>query len=212
MMATTMERPFEFIGDITDKKDFWKLPVKVKDKWTVVKDGKEHLELVIVDKKVWTGGTTAIDVNHHDISNVGLKFKSFAEIITGKWRADLLVHVIGVVSDMGYCQFNEENGKKLQDYAAKFINFNNDRKEGEPIIVLLKYGKIKEECFLPKDGQLMSQSTLVCTQSQSSSQIPTEDELLKSINNCLHIGFKIEVEVSYEFSKAGFVLWDREVT
>lgn len=51
-MATTMERPFEFIGDITDKKDFWKLPVKVKDKWTVVKDGKEHLELVIVDKKV----------------------------------------------------------------------------------------------------------------------------------------------------------------
>jgi hypothetical protein len=47
-----MERPFEFIGDITDKKDFWKLAVKVKDKWTVVKDGKEHLELVIVDKKV----------------------------------------------------------------------------------------------------------------------------------------------------------------
>lgn len=91
-------------------------------------------------KQVWTGGTTAIDVNHHDISNVGLKFKSFAEIITGKWRADLLVRkskfydtyivhkcykhylissyfstdVIGVVSDMGYCQFNEENGKKLQ--------------------------------------------------------------------------------------------------
>ena len=47
-----MERPFEFIGDITDKKDFWKLAVKVKYKWTVVKDGKEHLELVIVDKKV----------------------------------------------------------------------------------------------------------------------------------------------------------------
>jgi len=47
-----MERPFEFIGDITDKKDFWKLPVRVKDKWTAVKDGKEHLEMVIVDAKV----------------------------------------------------------------------------------------------------------------------------------------------------------------
>jgi len=47
-----MERPFEFIGDITNKKDFWKLVVRVKDKWTVVKDGKEYLEMVIVDAKV----------------------------------------------------------------------------------------------------------------------------------------------------------------
>jgi len=44
-----MARPFEFIRDINEKKDFWKLVVKVRDKWTVVKDGKEHLELVIVD-------------------------------------------------------------------------------------------------------------------------------------------------------------------
>ena len=33
---------------------------------------------------------------------------------------------------------------------------------------------------LPKDEQLMSQSTLVCTQSQSSSQIPSKDELLSN--------------------------------
>jgi hypothetical protein len=47
-----MERPVEFISDVTDKKDFWKLAVRVKDKWTVVKDGREHLEIVIVDAKV----------------------------------------------------------------------------------------------------------------------------------------------------------------
>lgn len=46
------ERPLEFIADINDKKDFWKLAVRVKDKWTAVKDGKEHLEMVIVDAKV----------------------------------------------------------------------------------------------------------------------------------------------------------------
>jgi len=45
-----MERPVQFVSDINDKKDFWKLVVK--DKWTVVKDGKEHLEMVIVDAKV----------------------------------------------------------------------------------------------------------------------------------------------------------------
>jgi len=33
------------------------------------------------------------------------------------------------------------------DYAGKFIKFNNDNKENGPIIVMLKYGKIKEEGF-----------------------------------------------------------------
>jgi len=53
-----MERPLKFVVDITDKKDFWKLVVRVRDKWSVVKDGKEHLELVIVDSKVMYFGTT----------------------------------------------------------------------------------------------------------------------------------------------------------
>ncbi|XP_039683751.1 uncharacterized protein [Medicago truncatula] len=241
-----MERPKEFIAAVTDKKDLWKLSVRVKDKWTAVKDGKEHLELLIVDAKghdiqlliptayksvydktlevnstytltnfqvlkndvlfkvsdhkyklIWTGGTTAVDVNLNDIPNTHIKYKPFAEIVFGKWRPDLLfskfthqsyihdshffclfvfpyvtlvclffffVDVIGVVQDMGYCQLNE--GKKLQvnftmkdisdivlnctlweEYAAKFVQYNSDRKEAGPVIVLLKYCKIKEEGF-----------------------------------------------------------------
>lgn len=157
-----MERPLQFIGDITNNKDLWKLAVKIKAKWSVVKDGKEHLEMLIVDSKgndiqviiptaykpmvdkilqenstytisnfnvlnndlpfkasehkyklKWTGGT-AVDVDVHNIPSPGLKFKPFAEILTGKWKADLLVHVIGVVQDMGFCQLTEGTGKKLQ--------------------------------------------------------------------------------------------------
>lgn len=52
VLEATMERPFEYVADINDKKDLWKLAVKVKDKWTMVKDGREHLELVIADAKV----------------------------------------------------------------------------------------------------------------------------------------------------------------
>lgn len=47
-----MARPFSFIADLNDKKDFCKLAVKVLDRWTVVKDGKEHSKMVIVDVKV----------------------------------------------------------------------------------------------------------------------------------------------------------------
>jgi hypothetical protein len=39
----------------------------------------------------WTGGTTAVDVNVHPIPAAPTKFKSFAEIIFGKWKPDILV-------------------------------------------------------------------------------------------------------------------------
>lgn len=51
--ASILERPVEFIADVTEKKDLWKLAVRVKDKLSVVKDGKEHLEMIIVDAKVY---------------------------------------------------------------------------------------------------------------------------------------------------------------
>jgi hypothetical protein len=47
-----MARNFEFIKDINDRKDLWKIAVKVRDKWTSQKEGKEYLELVVVDSKV----------------------------------------------------------------------------------------------------------------------------------------------------------------
>jgi hypothetical protein len=47
-----MVRNIEFIKDITDHKDLWKVVVKVKDKWTAMKDGKEYFEMVVCDAKV----------------------------------------------------------------------------------------------------------------------------------------------------------------
>jgi len=38
----------------------------------------------------WTGGTTTVDVNAHNIPNLVLKFKPFTEILSGKWRSDVL--------------------------------------------------------------------------------------------------------------------------
>ncbi|PNX67008.1 replication A1-like protein [Trifolium pratense] len=47
-----MARKFESVKDISDAKDLWKISVKVKEKWTNVKDGKESIELLVVDEKV----------------------------------------------------------------------------------------------------------------------------------------------------------------
>jgi predicted membrane-bound spermidine synthase len=51
--SADMLRPAAFLRDINQKKDFWKVTVKVRDNWTVVKDGREHIEMVIVDGKVF---------------------------------------------------------------------------------------------------------------------------------------------------------------
>jgi len=39
----------------------------------------------------WTGGTTVVDVNVHNIPTAAIKFKSFVEIISEKWKPDLLI-------------------------------------------------------------------------------------------------------------------------
>ncbi|RHN50934.1 putative nucleic acid-binding protein [Medicago truncatula] len=115
-------------------------------------------------KLIWTGGTTADKVNVHQIPDVALKFKPLAEIAAGRWRPDMLIHVIGYVHEVGYCQMNEGTSKKLQvnflikdlsdmplnctfweEYAAKFIKFSNERNEAGPIFVMLNYAKVKEE-------------------------------------------------------------------
>ncbi|WJX62280.1 hypothetical protein P8452_47291 [Trifolium repens] len=47
-----MARNFEFIKDITDRKYLFKIAVMVKDKWNILKEGKKHFEMVVVDSKI----------------------------------------------------------------------------------------------------------------------------------------------------------------
>lgn len=57
----------------------------------------------------WTGGTTAVDVNVHNIPNPILKIKPLAEIISGQWWSDILyyeclmfnfLYVVCLISDI----------------------------------------------------------------------------------------------------------------
>ncbi|XP_045788610.1 uncharacterized protein LOC123883762 [Trifolium pratense] len=49
---SSMLRAATMLKDINNTKELWKIAVKVKDIWQVVKDGKESFELVVVDSKV----------------------------------------------------------------------------------------------------------------------------------------------------------------
>jgi len=98
-----------------------------------------------------------------------------------KSHLSYFVDVIGVVQDMGYCQMQEGIGKKLQvnftlkdlngitlnctlweDYAGRFIQYSNERKEGGPVILMLKYGKVKEEGLLCVFSSFITLYLFVC--------------------------------------------------
>jgi hypothetical protein len=49
--SSDMERPFQLLKDIHHRKELWKVAVKVKDKWKVVKDGKESFDMLVFDAK-----------------------------------------------------------------------------------------------------------------------------------------------------------------
>jgi hypothetical protein len=47
-----MGRPVTLLKEIHNRKELWKIAVKIKDKWNVFKDGKQSFEILVVDAKV----------------------------------------------------------------------------------------------------------------------------------------------------------------
>ncbi|WJX46032.1 hypothetical protein P8452_32867 [Trifolium repens] len=46
-----MDRPVTLLKEIHNRKELWKIAVKIKDKWNVFKDGKQSFEILVVDAK-----------------------------------------------------------------------------------------------------------------------------------------------------------------
>lgn len=47
-----MERSFETVSDINDKKELWKVAVKVHHWWNVIINTKEYFEMIVYDNEV----------------------------------------------------------------------------------------------------------------------------------------------------------------
>ncbi|XP_058777014.1 uncharacterized protein LOC131651367 [Vicia villosa] len=116
----------------------------------------------------FSGGTTIGDRNKHLIPEKDLKITPFSDIITGKWKKDVLIDIIGMVDEVGYIQM-QAGGKKCQvniilkdlsnntihctlweTYAQQFIKYNQNKSDPScPTVILLQYAKVKEEGKYP---------------------------------------------------------------
>ncbi|XP_058726383.1 uncharacterized protein LOC131597723 [Vicia villosa] len=144
----------------------------------------------------FTGGTIVSDVNKHEIQPKQHMFTSFVDIITGKTRKDMLIDIFGIGESIGYAQ-RHRGSKKLQvnlvlrdatnntinctlweTYAAQFFKVDEERvNTSVPIVIMLRYAKIKEEGQYP----LSVTNTFHVTQSHINADLPAVKHFLESI-------------------------------
>ncbi|WJX81908.1 hypothetical protein P8452_64733 [Trifolium repens] len=209
-----MARALDFIKDINDGKELWKLAVRLEDIWKTGIGKGEHLEFIILDKQgdnihvvlpsdlcplfeskleegatyimknfkvqpndlkvkfcdhpftlvgfAGDGGSDIIPTKIPNIPKYKFNFKSFDEIKHGKYRADLLVDIIGAVHEVKPDK-KSFGSKKLPTtfsladasmniltcslwgkYQTEFLANYNENACGGPVIVILKHAAIKE--------------------------------------------------------------------
>ncbi|CAJ2632103.1 unnamed protein product [Trifolium pratense] len=147
-----------------------------------------------VYKLRFNGGTIVKDVNVHKIGDPVTNIKPFTEIANLDFHEDLLYDVIGLVDQVGYSQPNPGNRKVQvnlilrdlgntpiactlwENYALKFFSVQNEAK-GDPMIVFMKYAKIKKEGKWP----LTISNTWSTTKLFINEEVPEIVEFKKSL-------------------------------
>ncbi|CAJ2652267.1 unnamed protein product [Trifolium pratense] len=191
------------------------IPITVNNTYTMqnfqVTKNDDQFKTSCHDYKLrFNGGTLVKDVNVHQIPDAVTKLKSFSEIINLDFCEDLLYDIVGLVDQIGYSQSIAGNRKvqvnlTLRDlcnipiactlwenYAVKFFDVQNESKD-DPIIVLMKYAKIKKEGKWP----LTISNTWSTTKLFINEEVPEIVEFKKR--------YKLDVEVGDGQAKATFV-------
>ncbi|XP_058751158.1 uncharacterized protein LOC131624214 [Vicia villosa] len=137
----------------------------------------------------FTGGTSVNDVDKHDIPPIQRTFTSFPDIMTGNFKKDMLIDVIGVVDAIGYQQTGS-GGKKLnntmnctlwEDYAKQFFKFSEENASTSgPTVVLLLYAKVKEQGIIFSKESLRTVSSQLSSHSQQYSRSSGSDNVRQS--------------------------------
>ncbi|XP_045831696.1 uncharacterized protein LOC123923096 isoform X3 [Trifolium pratense] len=175
------------------------IPISVNNTYTMqnfqVTKNDDQFKTSSHDYKLrFNGGTLVKDVNVHQIPDAVTKLKPFSEIVNQNFREDLLYDIVGLVDQIGYSQ-SMSGTRKVQvnltlrdlsnipiactlweNYAAKFFNVQNQAK-GDPIIVLMKYAKIRKEGKWP----LTISNTWSTTKLFINEEVPEIVEFKKSL-------------------------------
>ncbi|XP_058775559.1 uncharacterized protein LOC131649821 [Vicia villosa] len=149
-----MSRPIEPLKEINDSKDLWKIAVRCKHLWTVTSySNKEHMKMVLVDYKK----AEFPDIPHNYLNIIGLN-----SIVEGRFQSNVLVDLIGGITDITQTQVNGDNSKNkivfsivdvsktVVQYtlwgqlAVQLYEYYKNNKQAFDIVILLMNARVKE--------------------------------------------------------------------
>ncbi|XP_058746432.1 uncharacterized protein LOC131619340 [Vicia villosa] len=253
-----MSRPIEAVKDINDSKDLWKIAVRCKHMWTVTSaSNKEHIEMVLVDSKldliqaivpsylvpkfkmstkhncklVFCGSTSVKKMDIDSIPSNYLNILGLDAIVEGKFQSNLLVDVIGGVTEISQSQIIPDNNKSkvvftLTDMSKNSVQctlwgqlvvqlyeyYTNNKDDGN-IVVLLINARIKEaQGAYPLNVSNAWSGTRLLINDVSVNEI---NELKESLKNELPLlsssSLQVDVTQNSQFSEFDKFVWKAQI-
>ncbi|XP_058774672.1 uncharacterized protein LOC131648952 [Vicia villosa] len=133
-----MARPIDYVKEINESKDLWKIAVSCKHIWSVTSSSnKYNIEMVLVDSKVHdmiqaivptylvskfkselAAGTSYIMQNFKktdlpDIPAYYLNLLGLDAIVEGRFQSNVLVDILGGITEISQSQINGDNNKNI---------------------------------------------------------------------------------------------------
>ncbi|XP_058775071.1 uncharacterized protein LOC131649297 [Vicia villosa] len=149
-----MSRPIEPLKEINDSKDLWKIAVRCKHLWTVTSSSnKEHVEMVLVDSK----NAEFPEIPHNYLNIIALN-----SIVEGRFQSNVLVDLIGGITDITQTQVNGDNSKNRIVFsivdasktvvqctlwgqlAVQLYEYYKNNKQASNIVIVLINARVKE--------------------------------------------------------------------
>ncbi|KAE9599434.1 putative nucleic acid-binding protein [Lupinus albus] len=132
----------------------------VMHNFNVLRNDLQYKACDHVYRMQFTPGTTLKQREFPDIPELQYDFKKFSDILSGNFRSDLLIEVIGVFDKLVFTQ-TQSNLKKFifsmkdicgdvisctlwETHAMKFYNYYNNQPIVQPLIILLTNARVKE--------------------------------------------------------------------
>ncbi|CAI8592249.1 unnamed protein product [Vicia faba] len=140
-----MARPFEFVKNISDRKELWKIAVKGTNIYVVV----PPLYSQIFDSQLAANGTITISNFQVMLNKVVFKpskNKYLLKLTGGTKPGGKKIQVNFVMRD----ESNTIKRTLWEGYVEKFIKYNQSKHDpNSPTVVMLQYAKVKEEGKYP---------------------------------------------------------------
>ncbi|XP_058777193.1 uncharacterized protein LOC131651552 [Vicia villosa] len=169
LLSIHMARPIDYVKDINESNDLWKIVVSCKHIWSVTSSSdKEHIEMrdmiqaIVCTYLVSKFKSEIAAGNLPDIPAYYLNLLRLDAIVEGRFQSNVLVDILGGITEFSQSQINGDNNKNRVVFtiadtnksdvqctlwgqlAVQLYEYYKNNKEDSNIVIVLIITRVKE--------------------------------------------------------------------